>query len=51
MITLGTGISNLEDKFYWGTQNASASINYRYNKINLFANYDFRSAAETIPAH
>lgn len=43
MITLGTGISNLEDKFYWGTQNASASINYRYNKINLFANYDFRS--------
>jgi hypothetical protein len=43
MITLGSGINNLNDKFYWGRQNASASINYRYNKINLFANYDFRS--------
>lgn len=44
MITLGTGISNLDKDFYFfGRNNASVNINYRYNKINVFANYDFRT--------
>ena len=43
MLTLGSGVSNLDSNFYFGKYNASANVNYRYNKINIFANYDFRT--------
>ncbi len=43
MITLGSGVSNMDSSFYFGKYNVSANINYRYNKVNVFANYDFRT--------
>lgn len=43
MITVGSGVSNLDSAFYFGKYNLSANINYRYNKVNIFANYDFRT--------
>lgn len=43
MISVGSSITNLDSKFYLGRNNISTNINYRYNKINVFANYDFRN--------
>ncbi len=42
MISAGSSISNLDSNFYLKRSNLSTNINYRYNKINIFANYDLR---------
>jgi outer membrane receptor protein involved in Fe transport len=42
-LSAGMGVSNYKNRFYTGSYNASANLNFMYKKVNFFVSYSLRS--------
>jgi outer membrane receptor protein involved in Fe transport len=42
-LSLGAGLSNKKNDIYFGKYDASLNLNFRYDKVNFFLNYNYRS--------
>lgn len=43
MVSLGGALSFLQKQPYFDKYNGSVNLNYRFNKVNIFLNYNFRN--------